>query len=155
MFEEAFLKVGERLGALQARVVVALALSVVVVMLLAASAIYAWFNPLALCRQQSSSLFFGTAIADQGRVEAADWDRFVEEVIVPRFPDGFTLLAGQGAWRSSRSGEVVREDSRILLVLHEGDRAADRALEAIAADYKARFRQESVLRADQCARYRF
>lgn len=155
MFEEAFLKVGERLGSLQVRVVVALALSGVVFMLLAAAVAYAWFNPLMLCRQQSSSLFFGMAIADQGRVEAADWERFVDEVIVPRFPDGFTLLAGQGAWRSSRTGAVVREDSRILLVLHEGDGMSDQALDAIAADYKARFRQESVLRADQCVRYRF
>ncbi|MFN4278353.1 MAG: DUF3574 domain-containing protein [Ferrovibrio sp.] len=155
MFEEAFLKVGERLGSLQARVVAALVLSSVVFMLLVATAAYAWFNPLALCRQQSSSLFFGTAIADQGRVEAADWDRFVDEVIVPRFPDGFTLLAGQGAWRSSRTGAAVREDSHILLVLHEGDGESDQALDAIAAEYKTRFRQESVLRADQCARYRF
>lgn len=155
MFEEAFLKIGERLGALQARVIVALALSGVAFTLLAATAAYVWFNPLALCRQQSSSLFFGTAIADQGRVEAADWGRFVDEAIVPRFPDGFTLLAGQGAWRSSRTGEVVREDSRILVVVHEGDSAPDRALDAIVADYKMRFRQESVLRVDQCARYRF
>lgn len=155
MFEEAFLKVGERLGILQTRVLAALVLAAGVFLLLIAAAVYVWLNPLAICRQQSSSLFFGTTIAEQGKVEAADWNRFVDEVIVPRFPDGFTLLVGQGAWRSSRTGEVVREDSHVLLVLHEGDGAADQALDAIAADYKMRFRQESVLRADQCARYRF
>ncbi|WP_300304622.1 DUF3574 domain-containing protein [Ferrovibrio sp.] len=154
MFEETFLKVGERLGALQARVLAALLLAFSVLIILVMAGIYVWFDPLALCRQQSSSLFFGTRMPEDRKVEVMDWARFVDETIVPRFPDGFTLLDGQGGWRSTNSG-TVREATHILLVLHDGSASAKLGLDAIAADYKAKFSQDSVLRLDQCAVYRF
>lgn len=154
MFEEAFLKVGERLGVLQARSLAALLLAFSVLIILVIAGIYAWLNPLALCRQQSSSLFFGTRMPEDRKVELTDWARFVDEAVVTRFPDGFTLLDGEGAWRSTNSG-TVREATHILLVLHDGSASANLGLDAIAADYKARFSQDSVLRLDQCAAYRF
>ncbi len=155
MFEEAFLRVGERLGSLQTRLVLALILAASVPLLLIGAAIYLRFEPLALCRQQVSSLYFGTAMPDRREVEAGEWGRFIDEAIVPRLPDGFTLQSGQGVWRSPKTGDTIREDTRILMVLHESARTVNDTLDLIAADYKARFRQESVLRVDQCAVYRF
>jgi len=155
MFEEAFLRVGERLGAMQARVIVALVVAIVALAVPAAAGIYAWLHPAALCRQQSSSLFFGGGLPDGGIVTTEDWARFVDAAIVPRFPDGFTLLDGQGAWRSGTTGDTIREPAHILLLVHPNSREDDRRLDAIAADYKAQFRQESVLRLDQCGAWRF
>lgn len=107
------------------------------------------------CRNHTQ-LFFGAAIGDGGtRVDDGAWRAFVEAAILPRFPDGFTVMDAQGLWRSAATGGVVREPSRILLVLHPDDAESNRRLDAIAADYKARFRQDSVLRLDQCGAYRF
>ncbi|HEX6958846.1 MAG TPA: DUF3574 domain-containing protein [Ferrovibrio sp.] len=111
-------------------------------------------HPLALCRQQTSSLFFGTAIGGGGKVEPADWSRFVDEAIRPRFPDGFTILDGQGAYRSA-DADIVREEAHVLVVARPNSAEIDGKLDAIAEDYKARFHQESVLRLDQCGAYRF
>ena len=63
--------------------------------------------------------------------------------------DGFTVLDGAGQWRGPRG--LVREASHVLVIFHEPGAGTDQALEAIRAAYKARFRQQSVLRADSTA----
>lgn len=155
MFEESFYRIGLRIGALQTRLVVVLAVVLLAVALVIGAGVYVWFNPAALCRTQATSLYFGTTIGSDGRVTRQDWDRFVDEAIVPRFPDGFTLTEGQGAWRSSTEGATMRESTHIFMVVHPQSTDVDARLSAIAEDYKTRFRQESVLRLDQCGSYSF
>ena len=155
MFEEAFLRVGQRLGVLQAWLIVALVLTVTMLAAVAGFAAYAWYHPAALCRQQTSSLFFGAGLPDGGTVTPEDWARFVDTVIAARFPDGFTLVDGEGAWRSGTTGDTIREPSHVLVLVHPNSREVDARLDAIIAAYKAQFRQESVLRVDQCASARF
>lgn len=107
------------------------------------------------CRNHTQ-LFFGAAIGEGGeRVDDAAWRDFVESAILPRFPDGFTVMDAQGLWRSPATGHAASEPSRVLVVLHADEADTHRRLDEIAADYKARFRQESVLRVDQCSSYRF
>lgn len=107
------------------------------------------------CRNHTQ-LFFGVAIGESGeRVDETAWRSFVESAILPRFPDGFTVMDAQGLWRSPATGRAVAEPSRVLLVLHPDNTESNRGLESIAAEYKARFRQDSVLRLDQCGAYRF
>lgn len=107
------------------------------------------------CRNHTQ-LVFGMAIGDGGaRVDASAWRDFVETEILPRFPDGFTIMDAEGSWRSAATGRAVSEPSRVLLVLHPDTADSHGRLDAIAAAYRARFRQESVLRLDQCSAYRF
>lgn len=92
----------------------------------------------------SDTLFFGTA-KPGGTVTREEWDRFVRDVVAPRFPEGFTQWDAAGRWRSG-DGSIVREDSHALLVVHPPDPQAEANVRAIAAEYKSRFRQEAVLR---------
>lgn len=157
MFEEAFLKVGERLGALQAKVVLALAGGIIALTIIVAAGVYIWLNPLLHCRQQNALLFFGTAIRHGEHVRHLDdneWHGFVESAIVPRLPDGFTVLQGQGVYRSATDGAAIREKTFILMVAHRDDAEINAKLATIVEDYKSRFQQESVLRLDQCGAYR-
>lgn len=158
MFEEAFLKVGERLGVLQAKVVLALAGGAIALAILVAAGVYIWLNPLLHCRQQSAQLFFGTAIRHGEHVrhlDGSEWRGFVESAIVPRLPDGFTILEGQGFYRSASDGAATRENTYILMVAHRNETEINAKLATIVEDYKSRFQQESVLRLDQCAVYKF
>ena len=107
------------------------------------------------CRNHTQ-LFFGSAIAESGaKVDEAAWRDFVKTAILPRFPDGFTVMDAEGVWRSPATGRAVSEPSRVLLVLHADNVESHRQLDAVAAEYKARFSQESVLRLDQCGAYSF
>ncbi|MBS1793790.1 MAG: DUF3574 domain-containing protein [Acidobacteria bacterium] len=96
-----------------------------------------------------TELYFGTDIAGGGKVADADWNRFLEETVTPRFPDGFTVLDGFGQYRDA-TGRIVREPSRVIVFLYPkaARREAGRKIDEIRAEYKKRFRQESVLRLD-------
>ena len=89
-------------------------------------------------------LYFGTD-RPGGAVRTEEWDDFLRASVTPRFPAGFTAWPASGQWRNA-SGKIQQEASFVLSVVRPDDAETDRAIRAIAADYKARFRQESVLR---------
>jgi hypothetical protein len=94
----------------------------------------------------SDRLFCGLSIPGGGTVSQADVDRFVEEIVEPRFPDGFTVWRARGEWRGG-SEEVV-----ILEIVHPAHLRLDRSVQEIAQEYRRRFRQEAVLRVTMPAR---
>src|SRR5581483_9222028 len=89
-------------------------------------------------------LFFGLASADGRGVSEQAWDRFLETVVTPRFPDGFTVLPGYGQYRGA-TGTVTREGTRVLLLVHPGTAREAARIAEIAAAYRAAFAQEAVL----------
>lgn len=89
-------------------------------------------------------LYFGTAMPE-GSVSAGEWNRFLADTVTPRFPDGLTVWPAQGQWRGA-NGQPVQEASWVLSLVHPESAEADRAIAEVVAEYKARFRQEAVLR---------
>lgn len=90
-------------------------------------------------------LYFGRNRPDGGVVSDVEWETFLAEVVTPRFPEGLTVIDANGQWRGG-SGQVERERTRVLSLLHAGDAAARLAVAEIAAEYRRRFHQEAVLR---------
>jgi hypothetical protein len=99
-------------------------------------------------------LFFGRDVPGGEAVSEEAWSAFLREVVTPRFPDGLTVWRGEGQWRNA-AGETVREGVFVVEVFHPGGPAADLAILEIAAEYRRRFGQESVLRVTSPARWRF
>ena len=89
--------------------------------------------------------YFGTGIPGGGTVSETEWSTFVGEVVTPRFPEGLTTWQASGQWRGA-SGVVEREGTHVLRLAHPDDAAHERAAAEVAAAYKTRFRQESVMR---------
>ena len=90
-------------------------------------------------------LFFGRS---QGGVEVVSedaWRAFLAEEVTPRFPDGLSVLDAAGQWREG-SGTIVRERTKLLLVLAPPGEDAMRRTDEIADAYKRAFGQSSVLR---------
>jgi hypothetical protein len=99
-------------------------------------------------------IYFGRNRPGGGTVSDADWQRFLDEVVTPRFPSGLTVVDATGQWRG-QSGVVERERSQIITVFHGGDEGSRRSVAEVAAEYKRRFQQEAVLRerSATCARF--
>ena len=95
-----------------------------------------------------TELFFGTAKPD-GVVTDEEFSEFLDRIITPRFPDGLTLLKGDGQFRGE-DGVIVKEESFVLILLYplEDFRESSRKINAIRERYKDEFQQESVLRVD-------
>ncbi|HEV8510176.1 MAG TPA: DUF3574 domain-containing protein [Gemmatimonadales bacterium] len=100
-------------------------------------------------------LYFGRNSADTLAVTDSAWAVFVTDVVSPRLPDGFTFWKAEGQWRGA-DGRPSREPSFVVEVVHPAQAAAmDSAIVAIIAEYKRRFRQESVLRVITAGRASF
>ena len=95
-------------------------------------------------RSVSELLYFGTAKA-RGAVSAEEWSSFLGSVVTPRFPQGLSAWQAAGQWQSA-DGSLTRENSYVLNLVHPEGEAADKAIQAIVAEYKSRFQQEAVLR---------
>lgn len=90
-----------------------------------------------------TTLYFGLNRAD-GRVTASQWKSFVREEVTPRFPQGLTVWEAGGQWRKA-DGRIVRERSKVLLLVHDDSPSVRGAIAAIVERYKRMFAQEAVL----------
>jgi hypothetical protein len=95
-------------------------------------------------RMRTAQLFFGRNIGDRPGVTDAEFRKFVDEELTPRFSDGLTILDGGGQWKGDEN-KLIRESAKVVLIVlpKQGDPQA--RLEAVRAAYKQRFKQESVL----------
>jgi hypothetical protein len=97
-----------------------------------------------------TELFFGLS-RPGGAVSEEEFKTFIDSAVTPSFPDGLTLLSGNGQFRDA-SGTIVAEGSKLLIVLVPlRNRDTEAKIEQIRSDYKLRFQQQSVLRADAVA----
>ena len=99
-------------------------------------------------------LYFGRAMSGGGEVSEEAWRAFLAEVVTPRFPDGLTVWRADGQWRDS-DGIIVREQTFVLEIYHDGAATADVAITEMVDDYKRRFQQAAVLRVTSPAMVRF
>ncbi len=102
------------------------------------------------CRSDEQSLvrdtlYFGSAIPGGGEVDDAQWHAFEHDTLGPAFPQGYSVLAASGHWRE-KSGADSAEASRVVAIVHPVDADPAQRVRHIAAVYRERFKQESVLR---------
>lgn len=90
-----------------------------------------------------TTLYFGLA-RPTGTISEAEWQTFLREDVTPRFPDGLTVLEGNGQWRRS-DGSIGRENSKVLVILHDDKPSTQQSLQTLVMRYKQVFAQQSVL----------
>jgi Protein of unknown function (DUF3574) len=106
-------------------------------------------------RMLVAELFFGRGIKERAPISAAEWAEFAARTITPNFPDGFTVLDGEGQWHNPQTGHIVRDPTKILVVAAKRTPDLARRLSAVIDTYKAKFHQQSVglITRDSCAAF--
>ena len=100
-------------------------------------------------------LYFGSEIPTGGHVTDSLWQQFLDREVSSRFPDGFTVLAGQGQYLYQDKA-VAKERTRILILYYRNRRIEnEQSLDDIIATYKRMFSQESVLKVSNRVRVKF
>ena len=90
-------------------------------------------------------LYFGMSKPEGKIVSEAEWQRFLNCVITPRFKEGLTVLNAYGQYLN-RSGQLAQEQTKIVILLYENSSDKNKTIEEIIFLYKQTFQQESVLR---------
>ncbi len=89
-------------------------------------------------------LFFGRGIPARPALTEQEWAEFTAEVITPHLPDGFTAFDADGQWMNPTTHRIVKEKTKVLLVVLPATDAAATAIAAIRDAYRTKFHQQSV-----------
>jgi UDP-N-acetylglucosamine 2-epimerase len=92
-----------------------------------------------------TELYFGRTIGVNGYVIDKQWEAFVNDHIVSRFPTGFSIIDIIGYWKHMASGQTVKERTKMLTLCHHKTDNDDKHLLDIITEYKQLFDQESVM----------
>lgn len=96
------------------------------------------------------NLYFGRDKPAGGEVSDAEWASFVSESVTPQFPAGLSVFDVEGQFREP-SGRIVRERTKLLVVVVFDAPAHHARVSAIVGAYNRRFGQHSVFRVEQPA----
>lgn len=101
-----------------------------------------------------TELYFGRDKNDGTQVSDEEWEKFIDEVVTPKFPQGLTVLDAKGQWQND-SGKVIKESSKVLILLYPTKfrKSSSRKIEEIRQAYKKMFNQQSVMRVDTRQNY--
>ena len=94
-----------------------------------------------------SELFFGLERKGK-RITKKQWRRFLDTCVSRRFPDGFSVLDVRGQYYSTERRKLIREGSKLLILLHRGNPEILANIRYVTEVYRKAFQQESVLRVD-------
>ena len=93
-------------------------------------------------------LYFGRDLGGDAVVSEEAFQDFLAEVVTPLFPDGLSVVDVAGQFRDDE-GTIVREPTKLLILLVPDAAEVAPDVETIVAAYKERFDQQSVLHAEQ------
>lgn len=101
-----------------------------------------------------TELVFGLSRSSGPDISETEFQAFIDDRVTSRFPEGLTVLSGNGQFKTA-NGTIVQEKSKLLVLLYPFSTKRHKLVEEIRADYKAMFQQESVLRIDEemCASF--
>ncbi len=94
-----------------------------------------------------TTLYFGLNRPQGATITTTEWQQFIDGDVTPRFSQGLTVFTAQGQWLGN-DGQLARENSRALLLIHSPDKTSEQHIEALRNIYKQRFGQDSVMRVD-------
>lgn len=91
-----------------------------------------------------TELYFGQTYNGK-KITAGQWQLFLNNYITPKFPKGLTVVDGYGQWFSSRKNVIIKEPTKILVIIHRDSTPVEDSIERIIQAYCRIFNQESVL----------
>jgi hypothetical protein len=101
-------------------------------------------------------LMFGRNIGDDLAVTEDAWASFLASEVVPRFPDGFSVVDAAGPRTDKPTANLfVSEPSKIIIIIAADAPETEQRIAAVETAYKTQFRQQSVVVASRavCASF--
>jgi hypothetical protein len=100
-------------------------------------------------------LMFGRNIGDDLAVTEDAWSGFLASEVVPRFPDGFTVVDAAGPRTDKPKNLFLAEPSKIVIIIAPDGPETEQRIAAVEVAYKTRFQQQSVVVASRsvCASF--
>ena len=89
-------------------------------------------------------LFLGRSIPRDGEVTDSEWDAFIDQVVAPALPQGFTVYDAAGGWMSPVSRKTLHERTKVLMTALPDSPGSFATINRIRNDYRIMFHQQVV-----------
>jgi Protein of unknown function (DUF3574) len=91
-------------------------------------------------------LMFGRNVGDDLAVTEDAWAGFLASEVVPRFPDGFSVVDAAGPRTDKPTANLfLSEPSKIVIIIAPDGPETEQRIAAVEAAYKRQFQQQSVV----------
>ncbi len=91
-----------------------------------------------------SEIFFGRNVPGGGLVSEAQFNEFLKDTVTRFFPLGMTVYDAYGQMKDP-AGAIVRQDTRVVLLVHPAGGPEEKALQEIITVYRSRFGKPQVM----------
>jgi len=93
----------------------------------------------------STEIYFGLHFAHRAReITEHQFSDFLSEVVTPLFPAGMTVYDAYGQMQHT-SGAIVRQKTKVVLLVHQNSKSDDDAINKIIAAYRSKFDNPQVM----------
>ena len=123
------------------------AFALTIILILGTTVAFTVYKPGGGTEMVKTELYFGRSSVN-GPVTDAQWNAFLANEVTPVFPDGFSVLDANGQWKDTQTGEIIRENSNMLMVVYDANTLEKGSIHKIIESYKKQFSQQSVMRLD-------
>jgi hypothetical protein len=89
-------------------------------------------------------LFFGRGISGRPDLTEREWAEFLQRIVTPNLPDGFTVFDAYGQWMQPATQRVAKENTKVIVVAVPDTEAARSAITVVKDAYRSEFHQQSV-----------
>ena len=91
-----------------------------------------------------SEIFFGRIIPGGGQVSEEQFAAFLQDSVTKAFPVGMTVYDVYGQMERA-DGDIVRQDTKVVLLIHDGSQANEQAITDIISNYRSSFGNPQVM----------
>jgi hypothetical protein len=92
----------------------------------------------------STEIYFGRHFSLRAEVSERQFADFLSSHVTPAFPAGMTVYDAYGQMQHS-SGDIVRQKTKVVVLVHRNSRADDEAIQRIIAAYRSEFGNPQVM----------
>jgi hypothetical protein len=91
-----------------------------------------------------SEVYFGMSIPSGGEVSEEQFLSFLKDTVTKAFPEGMTVFDAYGQMEKT-DGSIVRQETRVVLLVHDGSQPGEQAIADIIDTYRNRFGNPQVM----------
>lgn len=86
-----------------------------------------------------TEVYFGLRLPDGKQVSEEEWGKFLAEIVVPRFPQGLTVIDASGRSANAANTAAPVNPTKLLVLVHPNVGDSQDKLSEVKAEYRKRF----------------
>lgn len=90
-----------------------------------------------------TEVYFGLRLPDGKQVSEEEWNKFLAEFVVPRFPNGLTVIDASGRSANAAKTDTPVNPTKLLVLVHPNVGDSQDKLAEVKTEFRKRFGKDA------------